>query len=317
MTILVVGDANADISAAVEGMPQEGDDVLVAGVHWHSGGSAANVASGLALLGAPVRLAARIGRDPAAEVALRAARGAGVELGALQYDDDVATGLCFSAITPGGERTFFSYRGANVGLDLGPKDAALLDNVTWLHIAGHALLESPQRASVEWLRAESRARIPVSLDLCLPLIRERREELLALLPSIDVLFANELELAALFPEQPAEMAIAEAARLNGRVVAAKIGARGCVIVAGGQSFEVPAYTVAAVDTTGCGDAFVAGFLFAHTRHETLVACATLANAMGALAATRQGAAEAFASRQELQAFLGEHSAAVLLHETIL
>src|SRR5262245_19678257 len=114
MTILVVGDANADLSATVDRFPHEGDDAVVAALSWGSGGSAANVAAALALLGAAARLLTRVGRDPAAEVALRVARDAGVDLGAVQRDPTLATGLCFAAISPRGERTFFSFRGANM-----------------------------------------------------------------------------------------------------------------------------------------------------------------------------------------------------------
>src|SRR5437867_7076381 len=109
MTILIVGDANADLSATTSRFPCEGDDLPIAALEWGSGGSAANVAAALALLGAPVRLLARVGHDPAAEVALRVARAVGVNLNLVQRDDALATGLCFAVISPGGERTFFSY----------------------------------------------------------------------------------------------------------------------------------------------------------------------------------------------------------------
>ena len=68
------------------------------------------------------------------------ARAARVDLTHAQHDASSATGLCFAAVSPGGERTFFSYRGANVALAMPNIDAAFLD-VTWLHVGGHALLE--------------------------------------------------------------------------------------------------------------------------------------------------------------------------------
>src|SRR5688500_15840398 len=118
MTILVLGDANADLSAGIRRFPAEGDDSQIASLAGGSGGSAANVAAALALLGAPARLLARVGCDPAAEIARRVARAAGVDLAAIQVDDALATGLCFAAISPGGERTFFSYRGANIAFEV-------------------------------------------------------------------------------------------------------------------------------------------------------------------------------------------------------
>src|SRR4029078_3504779 len=97
------------------------------------GGGAANVGAALALLGAPVRLLARVGRDPAAEIALRVARAAGADLRAVQVDTALATGLCFAAVSPGGERTFFSYRGANVGFEFGPEPDSQLECASVLH----------------------------------------------------------------------------------------------------------------------------------------------------------------------------------------
>ena len=91
MTVLIVGDANADLSAALSRFPHEGDDALIGALGWGSGGSAANVAAALALLGTRARLLARVGCDPAAEVALRAARDAGVDLAAVQRDATLAS----------------------------------------------------------------------------------------------------------------------------------------------------------------------------------------------------------------------------------
>jgi sugar/nucleoside kinase (ribokinase family) len=137
MSILIIGDANADLSAALGRFPAEGDDAPISSLGWGSGGSATNVAAALALLGEPPKLLARVGRDPAAEVALGVARAAGANLAAVQTDESLATGLCFAAVSPGGERTFFSYRGANVALAPPP---SILEDVRWLHMAGQALL---------------------------------------------------------------------------------------------------------------------------------------------------------------------------------
>jgi sugar/nucleoside kinase (ribokinase family) len=323
MSILIIGDANADLSAALGRFPAEGDDAPIRSLGWGSGGSAANVAAALALLGDPPRLLARVGRDPAAEVALGVARTAGANLAAVQTDETLATGLCFAAVSPGGERTFFSYRGANVAL--APLPPSILDDVRWLHIAGHALLEGAQRATTLALAEQASARgVPISLDLCLPTLRAWHEETLALLPRLSILFANELELAALAgalllagqaQAEAMEPALRQLLARGVGVAAIKLGARGCAVAWGSNISHAPAFAVAAVDTNGCGDAFVAGFLYAHLRGQSPERSATLANALGALAATRPGAAEALPDRSALRAFLeerGEQGAAALL-----
>jgi ribokinase len=330
MTILVLGDANADLSAAIPRFPAEGDDSLITALGWGSGGCAANVAAALALLGAPARLLARVGADPAAEIALRAARAAGADLAAVQIDNALATGLCFAAVSPSGERTFFSYRGANVAFDTGPPDFAMLDGARWLHISGYSLLEGQQHAATLTLIDEAARRdLPISLDLCLPQLRARHAQTLELLPRLRILFANELELAALtnieLTAKSAEgmnrsdslgdlgaLAAGELLQRGVELVAVKLGPRGCMIAGGGACFNAPAFTVQAIDTNGCGDAFVAGFLFAHLHGQSPATCATLANAIGALKATRSGAAEALPDRASLRAFLLEHAGGALL-----
>lgn len=331
MTILVLGDANADLSAALPRFPAEGDDSQITALGWGSGGGATNVAAALALLGAPVRLLARVGSDPAAEIALRVARAAGADLAAVQIDVALATGLCFAAVSPSGERTFFSYRGANVSFDFGPEQASQLEDARWLHISGYALLEGRQRAATLALISAAGARdIPISLDVCLPQLRAWRDQTLALLPRLSILFANEPELAMLLAKHVTsaptteglgeldDLAVESLLQQGPSTFAIKLGPRGCLIVGTGTRHYAPAFTVDAIDTNGCGDAFVAGYLFAHLHGAAVEHCAALANAIGALKATRLGAAEALPARATLRRFLEEHqrspTAARLLEE---
>ncbi|EYF08162.1 sugar kinase [Chondromyces apiculatus DSM 436] len=314
--ILVVGDANADLGAALARFPREGEDHPLRGLTWDSGGSGANVATALALLGARARLLGRVGSDPAAEVALQAARAAGVDLGAVQRDEAVATGLCFAAVSPGGERTFFSHRGANACLAPPPLDA-LFREVSWLHVAGHALLEGRQREVTLDLIAEARRRaVGVSLDLCLPLLAARPESVHALGQQLALLFANEPEQHALAASASTSAASTSAAPdLLGAalsaiaaagvpLVAAKLGARGSLIAGPGPArTRIAPFVVEARDTTGSGDAYVAAFLAAFLQGAPPEIAGRLGNAAGALAATRPGAAGALPDRAALQKLL--------------
>ncbi|MBK9259029.1 MAG: carbohydrate kinase family protein [Polyangiaceae bacterium] len=316
MVCLIVGDANADLSASLEFFPHEGDDAAITALAFQSGGTAANVAVAYARLGGASRLVTRVGEDPAAEVALRAAKRAGVDLSFVQRDADVTTGLCFAAISPSGERTFFSHRGANVALGLPDVDRVFQDAHA-LHVSGHALLDGEQRSTaLELIDAAIQRQLPVSVDLCLPLVRKRVTEIMKLAPRLSVIFANAHELSLLgsslgFTGNESEVidsALAALAHAGAPLVVAKLGALGSRIAKGSSRFDIPPWPVTAIDTTGAGDGFVAAFLFVFLREGSVETAARVANVVGALVASRSGAAEASPTHEEVCAVLEKQGA---------
>ncbi|MFN7986762.1 MAG: sugar kinase [Thermoanaerobaculia bacterium] len=307
---LVVGDAFADLSARVSRFPEEGSDAHARRIDWSSGGSAANVAAALAALGSPVRLVARVGADPAAVIALRAARRAGVDLSLVQDDPVEPTGLCFVVVSASGERTFFSARGANENLAPPEGAAALLDGAPGLHVSGYALLGGSRAAALALAGVARERGVPVSLDLCLPLVDARRDETLALLPLFSVVFGNDREVSLLAGGDVEDGVRAIVAR-GVEVAVAKTGEKGCFVASRDGASTVAGHPVEAVDTTGCGDAFVAGFLHSRARGAPLRLCGALGNALGALAATSPGSGDALPGPDSIRAFLAGRAAGLL------
>ncbi|MEO7329732.1 MAG: carbohydrate kinase family protein [Minicystis sp.] len=317
MSILVLGDANADLSAPLDAFPHEGGDAALRDLTWGSGGAGVNVATALALLGASARLLARVGVDPAGPLALAAAVRAGVDLSLVQRDPVRSTGLCFAAVSPGGERTFFSHRGANVALQLPERDR-VLEGIDHVHVCGHALLEGAQRgAAIKLIDEAWQREIPVSLDLCLPLCRSEADLVLALAPKIALLTGNEAEIALLAPismdheddATPLERAITALERREVPRLVVKQGARGATFVEHRTRTRVPAFAIDAVDTTAAGDAHVAAVLGALGNGASLDTAVVRGNAVGAITTTRLGAAEALPTNAELHAFLDADRAA--------
>jgi sugar/nucleoside kinase (ribokinase family) len=312
--LLILGDSNADAAARVPRFPHEGEDVPVGDLRWSSGGAGVNVATAFARLGGAARLVSRVGGDASADVALAAARRAGVDLSAVQRDPGGVTGACFVVVTKSAERTFFSHRGANAALAL--PAPAVWEGVRRVHVCGHALLGGAQRETTLAMIAEAGARdLPCSIDLCLPWIESAGPAVLDLFPSFEVVFTNEAELCRLMfgrrvPEPPSadvEDAGRRARERGAAMLVVKRGAAGAMIVTDGIEHVAP-FPVEAVDSTAAGDAFVAGFLWAVEQGASPKAAARLACAAGAMKAARAGSAEAVPTREELARFLGARGA---------
>ncbi|MBX0330673.1 carbohydrate kinase family protein [Oscillochloris sp. ZM17-4] len=298
--VAVLGDINVDLSFALSSFPREGDDTQATALHWGSGGSGLNIAVALANLGARAHLIGRVGGDPAAAVALRVAQRAGVDLSSLQTDPEVSTGLCGVMVSPGGQRSFLSFRGANVRCDPAAISRSTLAGCGLLIIGGHALLDDSQRAAA--LRAIDlavAAGIPCALDLCLPAIRSARRIIAGLIPKLWLLTLNEDELRALLPGQSIQQASSALIGAGLQAVAIKRGAQGCSVAYERTRIDVLPPAVSVVDTNGCGDAFTAGFAWALLNGGDLSDCAALGNMMGALTATRHGAADAIPTRPNI------------------
>jgi sugar/nucleoside kinase (ribokinase family) len=175
-----------------------------------------------------------------------------------------------------------------------------------LHLCAHSLLEEPQRGSALRIADEAlRRHMLLSLDLCTPAARHCRDLVFALLPRLAILFMNEDELALLLPGQPPDEALRTLIGRGARLVALKRGGRGSIVMTRRGSLVLDAAPVRASDTNGCGDAFVAGFLWAYLRGATLAGCAALGNLVGSLTATRPGAADSLPTLAELHAHLHE------------
>ncbi|HEX2216477.1 MAG TPA: adenosine kinase [Xanthobacteraceae bacterium] len=249
-----------------------------------SGGSAANTIAGVASFGARAAFIGKLRDDPLGHAFTHDIRGVGVTFNTPPAADGPGTARCYILVTPDGERTMNTYLGAAQDLRPEDVDADLVANSAITYLEGY--LWDPRNAKDAFLKAAQVAHAAgrlVALTLSDSFCVDRwRGEFLELARSgtVDLLFANELELKSLYETADFDAAVA-ALRADARSAVVTRSERGCVVVTREQTRAVAAFPVPqVVDTTGAGDLFAAGFMFGLARGDDLVAAARL----GAMAA---------------------------------
>jgi sugar/nucleoside kinase (ribokinase family) len=249
-----------------------------------SGGSGANTVAGVASLGGRAVFIGKVANDQLGEVFAHDMRAIGAQFETAPLVGGPATARCLINITPDGERTMCTYLGACIELSAADVSPALIEGAKILYLEGY--LFDPDEARRAFAKAAGLARgagRQIAITLSDAFVVERhREALLGFIDGqVDVLFANETEILALTRTGDFEAA---AQAIAGRVGIAAItrGAKGSVVLAGGERRLVDAFPVEkVVDTTGAGDQYAAGFLVGFAAGRPLDECGRL----GSLAAS--------------------------------
>ncbi len=190
------------------------------------------------------------------------------------------TGSSVIVVTPDSQRTMFTYLGACRDLTASDIDSATIESAQILHITGY-MWDTPnqEEAARTAVGTARRTRTLVSLDVADRFVVDRYfDKLTSWIPgNVDLLFANEQELAALTGVQEGGEETLKAASAFAPTVVMKTGPDGCVVNDHGHIFSSPAHSVEPVDTTGAGDAFAGGYLFGIIQKLRAEQCATIAN----------------------------------------
>jgi sugar/nucleoside kinase (ribokinase family) len=220
-----------------------------------------------------------VGRDPLA-VVLRDLLGQhGVDTSRLVSRPDVQTSASVLPVRPNGDRPAWHCVGANGTVTLDDLDLTRLGEYDVVHLGGPEFLGG--EAAAELLRTARDAGAITSVDLLAPGDPDMLEWVGACLPHVDHLLPNDEQLRGFTGLDDLTDAAAVLLDRGVGCVAVTCGAQGALVVSEGGADRVPAFEVEVVDTTGCGDAFSAGFLMGVAGGRTLVEAAVLGNAAAA------------------------------------
>lgn len=282
--IICLGILVADIiGRPIERVPARGALELVESITPHIGGCAANTGIGLQKLGVETAVIGAVGRDGFGGFVRQTLEDHGVDTRGVSETGAAPTSATMVMVQPDGERSFLHCVGANAAFD-GDFDESILEGAQLLHIAGHGLMPSFDGAPcAQILQKAQKMGVKTSLDTAGAPDAKWRDNLRQTLPFLDYFVPSLHEVRELFPAASTPETIAARLLEEGvGTVALKMGEGGSYAQnQRGESAHAAAFAVQAIDATGAGDAFAAGFLAAALRDLPLDTCLQMGNASGA------------------------------------
>nr|MBO2501048.1 adenosine kinase [Thermoanaerobacterales bacterium] len=247
-----------------------------------SGGSAANTIAGVASFGGRAAYMGRVFDDQLGAVFAHDLRAQGVLFENKPATEGPPTGRCLIVVTPDAHRTMNTCLGASAFFGPDDVDPELVRSAQVTFLEGY-LFDRPESMEAYWFASghahDAGRKVALTLSDLFCVERHRDEFLPLVRDRVDILFANEAEACALWGCDEVGAAV-ERARAEVSVACITMSEKGSVVVAGPNTWEIPAHPTEVVDTTGAGDLYAAGFLYGYTQGRPLPECGRL----GALAA---------------------------------
>lgn len=303
--VYVYGDVNIDIVVpGVESLPAPGSEVDVPVMETFVGGGAALFTLGLAKLGLKPVFQGSIGKDMYGAYIRNLFRELGVDDSLLLDSDTKKTGISISFTTEK-DRCFLTYRGTNEGISLKYMDLDKLPGAKHVHVTGYEGATNHAEYLDMLTKIHAMGDVTVSFDVGWDMTGVWYEGIFDLLPMIDVLFMNETECQHYTRCDDIETGARKLAEKAGMAVI-KLGKTGAMAIKDGQKYFAPSYKVTAVDTTGAGDSFNAGFVYGFLQGLPMEECLKCGNGCGALSVTKLGGNTGFPFRAELEKWIADH-----------
>lgn len=256
-----------------------------------SGGSAANTLAGIAQLGGRAGFIGRVRDDQLGGIFAHDIRAVGAVFETPPARSGPSTARCLILVTPDAQRTMCTYLGASVGLEPEDLDLDLVSQARILYLEGYLWDSEPAKraflAASEVIRA-SGGQVALSLSdaFCVDRHRTSFQELVD--GHVDVLFANEVEITALYEANSFEAA-ADQVRGRCRIAALTRSEAGSVVLEGNRTHVIEPFRLGPlVDTTGAGDLYAAGFLHGYAHGEPAERCGRIGSLCAGQVVTQLG-----------------------------
>ncbi|WP_296607420.1 carbohydrate kinase family protein [Nocardioides sp.] len=285
----------------IESIPERSDGQLVETIRVSPAGTAGGTAVVLSRLGAQVHSFGAVGDDPIGTTLLALLEREGVDVAGLVRKADQQTSASVIPVRPNGDRPAWHCIGANGAFTLDDLDLAALEGCSFVHLGGPEFLGG--EAAGRLLAHARSLGATTSLDILAPGDPDMLAWVADALPHTDYLLPNDEQVLGF----TGATSLADGARAlvaaGAGCVAVTQGSKGALVVTADETIEVPAYAIDVIDTTGCGDAFSAGFLRGLSLGRDLRGAAELGCATAAQVAQGVGTDAGVYSLASVEAFV--------------
>ena len=232
-----------------------------------SGGSAANSCAGIASFGGDTAFIGKVNDDEFGRIFAHDLGAIGVMFKTAKASDSLPTARSLVLVTPDGERTMNTYLGVSPELNHGEIDADMIKDAQVTYLEGYLFDRPEAKAAFHQaakIASDAGRKVALSLSDAFCVDRHRTEFLELIKNDVDILFANEEEICALYETQNFDEACAKT-KNDCALAALTRGPKGSLVLTPEGTIEVAAQPVEkVVDTTGAGDLYAAGFLYGLT-----------------------------------------------------
>jgi ribokinase len=293
--VICFGALNVDKLYKVNHIAKAEEESEIVEFKQSPGGSAANTAVGLARLGVKTGYVGRVAKGRDGEFLLDAFRQEGVDINGIMLSDSGGCGTVIGFVDQEGQRALYLDPGVNNSIIFKDLKRDYFAETRFLHLSSF-LAAGPFEAQKSV--ASSLSDVSVTLDPGMIYASKGLKQLRPLVKRCYAMFPNEGELQLLTggtAEEGAKVLLNEGVK----IVAVKLGNKGCYVTDGKERHLIPAYKVKVVDSTGAGDAFCAGFIYGLLKKKSLMECGLLGNFVASRAITQMGARNGLPHREDL------------------
>ncbi len=296
--ICAIGNINIDWICMLPHLPAPDEKVNIRELNIFPGGAASNFSVSLARLGSDVAIFGHVGDDAEGREALKALKKEGVNTSRVILEKDQITGFVLILVGKEGQTMKIRYRGANSLLSSNDITPKLLKDVEIAYVASVSI---PIAKQVARTCAEIGARS--AIDIGEEISTELLDDIRDMISNFSIVFMNQVVFKRIFNQRPTLKNAHSEIDGNMEVLSITMGRKGSITTTTDKVFKTPAYKVEAVDTTGAGDAFAAGFIHYYHQQFPIEEVVKRATACSALQITAPGGRAGLPTAEEIERFI--------------